>query len=135
MKAPSKSRTRFVPRVVYRTAFVGVVPLCVASASACGSSSSSGKNVPPSVACAGFGCGAVGVAAFADAGDAPLNSVACIGFDGAPCEAVTGDAATEGATDAAATDGNERDSPILAVACLGFCGVAQVGFGDGGDSG
>jgi hypothetical protein len=35
MKKPAKKKTHFVPKVVFRTAFVGVVPVCVAGV-ACG---------------------------------------------------------------------------------------------------
>jgi hypothetical protein len=117
----NRKKTRFVPNAVYRTAFAGVVPLCVAGI-ACGSSSSGGGNPPPSVACAGFGCGAVGVAAFADSGDAPLQfTVACIGFDGGPC-------GVEPQLDAAPeSEASQPDAPFLTV--------AAIGFGDGGDSG
>lgn len=122
MKSTRKAKTHFVPRVVYRTAFVGVVPVCVAAA-AC-SSSSSGGGTTLAVACAGYAC-AVGVQAFSDSGDAPLLSVAAIGFDGAPSDA-------HPASDSPST----TDSPILAVACLGFgCGVGIGAFGDGGNSG
>ncbi len=123
MKSTRKAKTHFVPRVVYRTAFVGVVPVCVAAA-ACSSSSGSGGGTPVGVACAGYAC-AVGVQAFSDSGDAPVFSVAAIGFDAAPSDA-------HAASDAPST----TDSPILAVACIGFaCGVGIGAFGDGGDSG
>jgi hypothetical protein len=64
-----KRRTHFVPKVVYRTAFAGVVPLCVAG-TACGGGGSGGMDSGQvlTVACSGF-CG-VGVAAFSDAGEA-----------------------------------------------------------------
>jgi hypothetical protein len=107
MKPPSKAKTRFVPRAVYRKAFAGVVPLCVA---ACGSSTTSsgdgGTFQNGAVGCAAFGCLGVAAPAF-DAGSE------------------AGDAA-----DAAQPDSGD-DAPVLGVACLGFCGggVADAGFG------
>jgi hypothetical protein len=103
-----KRKTHFVPKVVYQTAFAGVVPLCVASL-ACSSSSSGGSSGPQlTVACGGF-CGAVAQAAFIDAGDA--NSAA---------DAPSGDAATD--SDYNPCPGN-------------FCGVGVAAFVDSGDSG
>jgi hypothetical protein len=106
MKA-RKQRTHFVPKVVYQTAFAGVVPLCVASL-ACSSSSSSGGSSGPqlTVACGGF-CGAVAQAAFIDAGDAASDAPA------------SGDAAAE------STD----------FCSVNFCGVGVAAFVDSGDSG
>ncbi len=122
MRTSRKAKTHFVPKAVYRTAFVGVVPVCVAAA-ACSGSSGGTTNPAPAVACAGFAC-AVGVQAFADSGDAPQQfSVAAIGFEAGHDASPSGDAAST------------PDSQILAVACLGFCGVGVAAFGDGGDSG
>jgi hypothetical protein len=101
-----KPKTHYVPKIVYQTAFVGVVPLCVAGL-ACGSSSSAPDAGPLlTVACSGF-CG-VGVAAFTDAGDA--------GMDAADSPA---DAAPDGSC----------------FCCTNFCGVGVAAFADSGDEG
>jgi hypothetical protein len=70
MKA--RKRTHFVPKVVYRTAFAGVVPICVAG-TACGGGSSGGDSGPTLTVACSF-CGGVGVAAFTDAGDAARDA-------------------------------------------------------------
>jgi hypothetical protein len=109
MKA-RKRKTHFVPRVVYQTAFVGVVPLCVAGL-ACSSSSGSADSGPQfTVACSGF-CG-VAQAAFIDAGDAA-------------------DAA--GPADATSTGDGAADSSCYC--CTNFCGVGVAAFADSGDTG
>jgi hypothetical protein len=130
MKTSSKGKTHFVPEVVFRTAFAGVVPICVAGL-ACGGSSGGGTgdgSVSPSVACAGFACMGVGVQAFADGGDGPLLSVACIGFDGQPCGSPADGAAQDSSKAADANDGS-------CFCCTNFCGVGVMAFSDGGDSG
>jgi hypothetical protein len=101
MKKTRSRRTRFVPRVVFKTTFAGVVPVCVAAAAAtdCGSTSS------PSISVA-----AIGFDSGADS-DAPFWSVAAIGFDSGDAAALRPDAA-----DAA----DERDAPIFSVANIGF---------------
>jgi hypothetical protein len=76
-----RKRTHFVPRAVYRTAFVGVVPICVAG-TACGGGSGGMDSGPTlTVACTGF-CGAVGAMAFTDAaadvGDAQAEGEAAV---------------------------------------------------------
>jgi hypothetical protein len=119
-RTSKKTPTRFVPRVVFRTAFAGVVPLCV-SAAAC----NTGDDSFAGVACIGFDggpCGApndsgvdsggmtgyvaaigfdvrsptlgdVASDAFGDQGpDISAVTVACIGFDGRPCGAPAPDA-------------------------------------------
>ncbi len=105
-----KRKTHFVPKVVYRTAFAGVVPLCVAGL-ACSSSSSGGGTGPQlTVACGGF-CGAVAQAAFIDAGDAS-------------------DAADETTGDGAA------DSSCYSCSCNpSLCAVGVAAFADSGDTG
>jgi hypothetical protein len=104
-----KRQTHFVPKVVYKTAFAGVVPLCVAGL-ACGSSSSGGGTGQQlTVACGGF-CAAVAQAAFVDAGDAS---------DAA--DVTTGD----GAADSSCYCCND---PTL-------CGVGVAAFADSGDTG
>ena len=106
MKA-RKRKTHFVPKVVYQTAFAGVVPLCVASL-ACSSSSSGGSQGPQlTVACGGF-C-AVAQAAFTDAGDA--------------ASAADAPASSEAAVDSSC------------FCCTNYCGVGVAAFADSGDSG
>lgn len=139
MKRPAKAKTHFVPTVVFRTAFVGVVPICVAG-TACGDSPSGGGGdaaVSPTVACAAFGCG-VGVQAFTDASDGPLLSVACLGFDGQPCGVVPTDAAAQDHSNAADGDAANQGCPGQCPPGPGgacFCGVGFIAFVDGGDSG
>jgi len=107
MKTRSRAKTHFVPRTVYRTAFVGVVPVCVAGAAAAACSSGSSGSVDAamnySVACSGF-CG-VAQRAFADASDAmdaPADATADAG-DATPC-----------------------------FCCTNFCGVGVMAFADVG---
>jgi hypothetical protein len=117
MKPSRRRPTRLVPRVVYQTAFAGVIPLCVG----CSSSSSTGNPdagdessiYNGAVGCAAFGCG-----------------VAAVGFDsgGGAQEA----AAQEGGSEAGASqdggDAAQDAHPILAVACSGFaCGGTDAG--------
>jgi|HubBroStandDraft_2_1064218.scaffolds.fasta_scaffold11007_3 hypothetical protein len=106
------AKTHFVPKIIFKTTFAGVVPLCVA-ATACGGKVNPGGSPP----------GAVAAMAFGDAGggaeDAALGAVAANGF---------------GVGNAAFGDGGIE---VLSVACTGFaCGVgptvASAGFGDGG---
>jgi hypothetical protein len=121
MKLARKSKTRFVPLAVYRTAFAGVVPVCVA-------------------ACGGSGTTAGSVEAGADGtDDMVLQGVGCAAFAcgvAAPAFDAGRDALS---TDATGTDG-QPDAPVLTVACTGFCGggfdsgVADAAFG-GGDTG
>lgn len=123
-----RRKTHFVPRSVFRSAFAGVVPLCVAG-TACGGGDVAVTDAGPdhvvlTVACTFTTCGAVGMYAFSDAatdaassdatatdaanetsaGDARpdrvILTVACIGFDGGPCGIVTlpPDAASDGAS-------------------------------------
>jgi hypothetical protein len=104
MKA-RKRKTHFVPKVVYQTAFVSVVPLCVAGL-ACSSSSGGADSGPQlTVACSGF-CAAVAQAAFVDAGDA---------------------------ADAPSTDDGAADSSCYC--CTNVCGVGVAAFADSGDTG
>jgi hypothetical protein len=132
----ARKKTHFVPKVVFQTAFAGVVPVCVA-ATACGGESTGQKQPTDAgpdhflvgVACSLFQCMGVGVMAFADASsdataekDAPLFVVACIGFDGGPCGTLPPEDATTG--DGAPRDGSVHDAtadaPILAVALPAF---------------
>jgi hypothetical protein len=136
----STRKTHFVPRVVFRTAFAGVVPVCVA-ATACGGSTPSGggseaADAAPDqfvlgVACSSFECMGVGVMAFADASDdatahdAAIFSVACFAFDGGPCGLRSPGDATTGSEDGAAHDASDihdatADVPIFAVAAPAF---------------
>jgi hypothetical protein len=124
-KAKTKARTHFVPRTVYRRAFAGVVPLCVAACSSSTTSSGDGGTMNGAVGCSAFGC--LGVANFGF--DSGFDGVASQAFDG-------GDAA-----DAAHPDAGS-DAPVFTVACLGFCvggadgaSDAHEGGGDGGERG
>jgi hypothetical protein len=71
-RTEQKSRTHFVPRVVFRTAFAGVVPVCVAaSGSGCGgrvaNSTAMGVGMAafgPDACPPGYGCAIVGGSAF-----------------------------------------------------------------------
>jgi hypothetical protein len=142
---------RFVPKVVYRTAFAGVVPICVTAVACGGTVAGSGgsregggeeASMAQSVACAGFACmGGVGYQGFADAGDAMLFNVACVAFDGSSCGIQPPDAGVhDGST---APDGSDASHPpgpcdgggygCLGVADAGFS-VAAIGF-DGSDHG
>src|SRR5580692_7003134 len=128
------AKTHFVPKIIFKTTFAGVVPLCVA-ATACGGKVNSGgppvgavagmafgdagadtedSGVVGSVAANGFG---VGMMAFGDGGNT-VGSVACIGFGGEPCGV--------GPTVASAGFG---DSGLI-----GPPSVAVTAFGDGGDA-
>jgi hypothetical protein len=109
MKKARKHRTHFVPKVVYRTAFAGVVPLCVAG-TACSGGGSGGVDSGPTltVACSGF-CNAVGVAAFTDAGEA------------------SPDVQSEAAGDATQSDS--------CYCCTNLCGVGIAAFTDANDEG
>ncbi|MGH7437853.1 MAG: hypothetical protein ACRENE_19415 [Polyangiaceae bacterium] len=118
MKPSRRRPTRLVPRVVYQTAFVGVIPLCVG----CSSSSSTSGGNPDSGDDSSIYNGAVGCAAF-------TCGVANIGFDSGGQEA----ASHEGGTEAGASQDDSgdaaQDAPmILAVACAGFsCGGSDAG--------
>ena len=129
MKAFKKVKTHFVPRVVYRTAFAGVVPICV-SALACGGAGGGGDaSASIAVGCAAFACGGgVGIQAFSDANDAPQFAVALIGFDG---DIVDVPDASK-ATDASDADAPAGPCPGGGFQCLG---VGVQAFADGGDSG
>jgi hypothetical protein len=138
-------KTAFVPRVVFRAAFVGVsvVPICAATA--CGSDVSGG------VAFLGFVDGAstsdaaeagltltVASRAFADAGDAAVTrdasafdgpfvvAVATVGFG----DASDGSSVAEGG---AAADGTVVDGGVAREGGR-MLGVAVIGFSDGGDA-
>lgn len=110
----SKRSTSFVPKAVFRTAFAGVVPVCVAGI-ACGgaqttqggSSSSTSSNASGTTSSTTF----LGVAA------------TCFSPN---CYAVS----TPTPVDAA------PDHTVLAVACTGFTcmGVGVAAFGDAGDA-
>jgi hypothetical protein len=130
MKATRK-KTHFVPKVVFRTAFAGVVPVYVAATGCGGSTAPAGHatGAPDAgpdqfllgVGCPAFECGVAArsfdastdaadvadVADAADAADALLFVVACIGFDGGPCGVLPEDATTG---DAAAQDGSIHDA-------------------------
>lgn len=108
-----KSKTAFVPSVVFTTAIAGVVPACVI-----GCSNSSGGTLPPGVAnCAYAGnsancptVAAVGYCAFCDGG-----------------RDATTEAQADGATDAPeAGDDATGDAPFDVV--RPELGVADVGF-------
>jgi hypothetical protein len=121
LKTSRNNRTHFVPNVVFKTAFAGVVPLCVA-ATACSGASNPGTSADSgesdggdeyfngAVGCAAFGCG-VAVSGFGDG----------------------------------AADAKDEPPPVLAVACAGFCGMTDAGFvnpdtgvdapNEGGDNG
>jgi hypothetical protein len=124
-KKPAKAKTHFVPRVVYRTAFVGVVPVCVAGA-ACGGrvvaasggdddSGSSATNVRP---------GSSGAPSDVDSGFVGQSSgvefgVACAGFCGG-VGAQAFDAGWDGVATMAFADAD--DALFFSVACVGFDG-------------
>jgi hypothetical protein len=135
----TRKKTHFVPKVVFRTAFAGVVPVCVAAAGCGGATSdhtdrSEGGDGGPDafllgVGCPAFVCG-VALQTFADAStdgaakdaanDALVLSVACIAFDGGPCDF------NPPPPDAAAVDGAAKDAAkdafVFTVACIGFDG-------------
>jgi hypothetical protein len=114
-----EGKTRFVPKVVFRTTFAGVVPACIAAA-ACGGNEGVGTLL--AVACMavdGGPCGAPPSDA-ASAEDRPVFAVAVIGFDArAPADA---------SSDVA------PDHTVLAVACTSFAclGVGVSAFADSG---
>jgi hypothetical protein len=129
MKKSKQPKTHFVPRVVFETAFVGVIPICVAAAaSACASE----LTVADLAFDAGGGDGASPAPDASDASatrdatkpDAPIFSVAFIGFDGG-----VGDNAfsVPDASDAGdARDATHPDAPIFSVAFIGFDGGGDV---------
>jgi hypothetical protein len=119
MRQRKTKATHFVPNVVFRTAFAGVVPICVA-ASACG-----GGDAP-----VGSGQGDAGRA------DAELAGVAACAFQEGGC--VFSVAAI--AFDAAAPPDAAKDATpdyTVGVACMSFTclGVGVAAFADGGDGG
>lgn len=108
--------TRLVPKVVYQTAFVGVIPLCVA----CSSSSSTGGS-PDSGADTGFYNGAVGCAAFG-------CGVANLGFDSGQDDQDAASSSDGGGASQDSGDAHQDAPQILAVACAGFgCGGNDAG--------
>jgi hypothetical protein len=113
---PSRRRpTRLVPKVVYQTAFAGVIPLCVAcSSSSTGGSPDSGND--------SFYNGAVGCAAF-------TCGVANFGFDSGQDAAASEAGSSDGSASQADSGDAQRDAPqIFAVACAGFsCGGTDAG--------
>jgi hypothetical protein len=121
MKSSRRRPTRLVPKVVYQTAFVGVIPLCVA----CSSSSGASTGNPDSGEDTGFYNGAVGCAGFSCGG-----SVAAIGFDSGQ-EATASDSASSdgsGPSQIDSGDASQDAHTILAVACAGFaCGGTDAG--------
>jgi hypothetical protein len=122
-KKPAKAKTHFVPRVVYRTAFAGVVPVCVAGV-ACGGrvldssgdsdSGTSATNVRP---------GSSGAPGDVDSGFTGFvgqsSGVACTGFC-AGVGAQAFDASWEGVATMAFADAG--DALFFSVACVGFDG-------------
>jgi hypothetical protein len=121
MTKPRKAKTHFVPRAVYRTAFAGVVPICVAGL-ACGGSTGSSSDGGDDGGQDVYMNGAVGCTGFC--------GVAQIGFDSGPMD---GGNATDGD---AAQDAKDEGPPIFTVACsFAQCGVGVQAFADGGDSG
>jgi hypothetical protein len=120
MSKTNGRRTHFVPKVVFRTAFAGVVPACVAAV-ACG-----GQNQIFAVACMALDGGPCGAPPAPDASsesiEAGFFSVAARAFDAAPADASPTDASP--------------DHTVLAVACTSFAcmGVGVAAFADGGDA-
>jgi hypothetical protein len=117
-RSKARKKTAFVPRVVFRAAFVGasVVPICVAG---CGN---------------GSGDGGLSVAngAFADGGDANAKHDASA-FDGPFVVAVAtvgfGDA-SDGSSDIDGTiapEGGGIDARRLGVATIGFSDASEGG--------
>jgi hypothetical protein len=114
MKKSKQPKTHFVPKIVFKATFAGVVPFCVAAA-ACGGDATnngdSGQDAANRDSAVFLGVAAIGF-------DAPLFSVAAIGFDG-------------GVADLAFSD-----APLLSVAAIGFDAqhytdsVAGDAFGD-----
>jgi hypothetical protein len=116
-----RNRTHFVPKVVFRTAFAGVVPACLAVA-ACGD----GQEQIFAVACMALDGGPCGALSASDASCGSSEAgcalaVAVRGFDAAP--------AADAASDVS------PDHTLLAVACTSFAcmGVGIAAFADGGD--
>ena len=127
------AKTHFVPKIIFKTTFAGVVPLCVA-ATACGGKVNSGsapaagvagmafrdagadaEDAGVGVAISGFG---VGTTAFGDGGNGVAN-VACIGFNGDPLCGIGPTVASAGFGDGG---------------LIGPPSVAVTAFGDGGDT-
>jgi hypothetical protein len=156
MKKPARCprpRTRFVPGVVYRTAFASVIPLCVAGV-ACGGSVSAANGpgsdsggdsgddgaspvvITGGVGCAGFMCASVGAIAFDAGEDTTTFFVAAIAFDsGAPQLDGAADRGPSPDADAASQDAPAdatEEIPVFAVACAGFCGGGDAGSGGAG---
>jgi hypothetical protein len=104
-RAEPKRRTHFVPKVVFRTAVAGVIPVCVAvSSSDCGSTQTQ-------------------------------TSVACIGFNGQPCGLPfeTDASSDDSAADAGSASHAPQDSSANS-ASDGSLGVSATdgSFGDAG---
>ena len=130
-----KRRTAFVPRVIFGTMFVGVVP-AVAN---CGGDDSGGGQSGSTivgVAAAGFGgvgvggFGGVGIGGFGGVGVAGSGGVAEAGFGGSGGGRDAASDATNAADargDTGGQDGGRRDAAIFGVAAGGFA-VAQQAF-------
>jgi hypothetical protein len=135
----AKSKSRYVPKVVFRTAFASVVPLCVAPA--CGGSvvaqgapddgaTDTAVSQGGDVACNAF-CTGVAAPAFGDvAAEAYGGGVAEGGFSNGGGEVAFagfgGDVAETGFTNAG--------GDVAADAFGGDVGVADASFGNGPDA-
>jgi hypothetical protein len=132
-----KRRSAFVPRVIFSTVFVGVVPAVAScggddtSGGGQGGSGGQGGTIMRGVAAGGFGVAGGGVAGggFAGVGVGGFAGVAAAGFGGsggnrdAASDAPSGDA-RDGS---GGQDGGRRDAAIFGVAAGGF-GVANPAF-------
>ena len=109
----NKRRSAFVPRVIFGTVFVGVVPACAVMS--CGGDDTTSGNSQTGAAGQPFSVAAVGFAGF--------QGVADIGFGGAAGN--NRDASSD------AKGGGGQGGILLGVAAGGF-GVAAGGFGVAG---
>ena len=110
----------FVPRLIFGTAVVGVVPACVVAGCSSGTTTGgSGKDsgLAQGVAAIGFDGRALGVADAAFNDRVPLG-VADIGFDARSTDGPGGGDGAAGSGD----DGGGADGPNLGVANMGFEG-------------
>jgi len=125
-----RRRSAFVPRVIFSTVFVGVVP----AVAACGGDDSGGGQSGTTVrGVAAGGFAGVGVGGFAGVGVGGFGAVAEMGFGGsAGTSDAASDAASRDGSDAASRGGaggqdGGRDAAIFGVAAGGFA-VAQQAF-------
>jgi hypothetical protein len=125
-KKPAKAKTHFVPRVVYRTAFAGVVPVCVAGVACGGRVLDAGGDGDSGAGATNVRPGSSGAPSDVDsgfagqsAGNGFVGGVGCAGFCGGVGTQAF-DAGWDGVATMAFADAG--DALFFSVACVGFDG-------------